>query len=172
MRSHKRLRHCFTAVALLALTPGVLWFAVILAPSRNARRLLYRVLALRIGGSSFQDVQALRTVFEGFVLAAGDQPPHCSADGCALCFSVENVPLQRLHLAPRLGFFAILDISDDKLTSRYVGISYVRQYGSYEVFVDERQKSPSGKTFRIAHSVPSRGLDLNLLLTLHLTSRP
>jgi hypothetical protein len=100
----------------------------------RAERLCGHIKTLRVGGSTFNDIQRLRKEYLGAAISDGEK---CAAEDCAFTILLKNKPFPVFYDAPvmwRLGIrpamaAATLKVSNGKLSYASFGIYMRTQFG-------------------------------------------
>jgi hypothetical protein len=156
----------FTSVVAVAATFVVILSAVIINAKKNAEALLSELQNIQMGQTGFDEVRAIAMQYSSHVRKGTGI---CMPSECNLTLGFENLWLQRLHLAPRTTFGAVLLVRNGRIY--YVNTAMTLDSGDEVIsasttMVEEDHGQPSYSV------VTKRGVDNRpWQVIVHLTPR-
>ena len=129
------------AIATCLLITGSLCAAVFLgfalASAGRAVRLRDDICLLQPGRSNFDEASQIFRQYSGYVRHLSGSPPQCSPRFCDYVLYVENPLSKYIRIGPRMGFGAIINISDNLVVNRYLAVARQGRNQDTEVFVEQ-----------------------------------
>ena len=151
-------------IGITILVAGILLFAYSRVLIRNAQAFLDDLKSLRVGTSSFAEIQRLRDAYPNVWKSADCDP----SQDCALDFDIENTWLHRLHLVPRTRLQGTLYTTKGILAR--MGVIFdteTRSFGFGAVVVETPGAIQDQKSYAIRHRRNQSGRPENV--SIHLT---
>jgi hypothetical protein len=149
-------------LAAVTVTAVTVFMSISAISLRRASGLRDEVCDLKIGQSTFSDVNQLANKYGAHATHSPEVEAECSQSNCSFVFAIKNWPLGKLPFAPKMGFIATLRISDNSLSSRYIALVSGCSGRYMEVFVEQRSDLDLPSGFRIVRrgSLPQVGIQL------------
>jgi hypothetical protein len=132
-------RRKFAAICLLiaATVSAAVFLGFGLVSARRAAKLRDDICTLQPAKSNFDDASRVFRQYSGYVRHLSGVPPECSPRYCNYVLNVENPLSKYFRLGPRMGFGAIIEISNDRVVNRYLAIALQGHNEDTEVFVEQ-----------------------------------
>jgi hypothetical protein len=167
LHTRHRVIRFIILISTTVLFAGILVFAYSRVLVRSAQAFLDDLKVLRVGKSSFAEIQQLREVYLDVWKKADCKP----SQDCALDFAIENTWLHRLRLVPWTKFQGTLYIRDGTLTR--MGVILAANTGNLgfgAVVVETPGDIQDQKSYAIRHRRNQKGLPENVSIYLTPTS--
>jgi hypothetical protein len=131
-----------------------------IASARRAARLRDDICLLQPGKSNFDEASRIFRKYSGYVGHLSGSPPQCSPKFCEYVLYVDN-PSKHFRIGPKMGFGAIIEISNDRVVTRYLAIALQGHNQDAEVFVEQSTLSGFPEDVRILRTGGRTGVQVS-----------